>query len=123
LKQNGCTQFVLIGAGIGSMAAIKVAPNDEAVKGVVVISSPRSFDTLEVTDSDLSALTVPSLWLAARNDMTQDVEKMSALAGSSTKTLWIYEGSSVQGTYIMEGADGPDLQKRLLEFIASVFGV
>lgn len=123
LKQNGCTQFVLIGAGIGSMAAIKTAPQDVSVKGVVVISGPRSFDTLEVTDSDLSAITVPSLWLAARNDMTQSVEEMSALAGSSNKTLWIYEGSSVQGTYILEGADGPDLQKRLLEFIASVFAV
>ena len=123
LKQNGCTQFVLVGAGLGSMAAIKIAPQDETVRGVVVISSPRAFDSLEITDADLNALTMPTLWLAARNDMTQSVEEMSALAGSASKTLWIYEGSSVQGTYILEGADGPDLEKRLLEFIASAFGV
>ncbi len=119
LKQNGAEQVVVIGAGLGGMAAIKAAPQDASIKGVVIISSSRSVDGLEIADSDLSALTIPSLWLAARNDMTQQIEEMSGLAGSSKKDLWIYEGSSVQGTYILEGADGPDMRRRLLEFIAS----
>jgi hypothetical protein len=47
---------------------------------------------------------------------------MSALAGSAKKDLWIYEGSSLHGTYIFDGADGPDMQRRLLEFVAAVTG-
>jgi len=120
LKANGVEQVVIVGAGPGGMAAIRVAPHDAAIRGIVVVSSARSYDKFEITDSDLSALTIPSLWLAARNDMTQQVEDLYAHAGGEPKTLWIYEGSSVQGTYLLEGADGPDMQRRLLEFIASV---
>lgn len=120
LKTNGVQQIVVIGAGPGGMAAIRLAPQDSAIRGIVVISSARTVDKFEITDADLNAIAVPSLWLAARNDMTQQVEDMAALAGGGPKSLWIYEGSSVQGTFLLEGADGPDMQKRLLEFIASV---
>jgi len=120
LKANGAQQIVVIGAGPGGMAAIKIAPQDAAIRGIVIISSSLDYDEFEITNSDLNALATPSLWLAARNDMTQQVEEMFGQAGSPQKELWIYEGSSVQGTYILEGADGPDMQRRLLEFIASV---
>jgi alpha/beta hydrolase family protein len=119
LKANGAQQIVLIGAGPGGMAAIRLAPQDPAIRGIAIISSARTYDKLEITDADLDAINIPSLWLAARNDMTQQVEDMAAQAGGGPKTLWMYEGSSVQGTYLLEGADGPDMQRRLLEFIAS----
>lgn len=120
LRDHEAQKIVLIGAGAGGSAAILVAVKDPEVLGVAVISGPRSSEGLEVKDADLAALKVPSLWLAARNDMTQNAEDMYAAAGSSQKDLWIYEGSSLHGTYILEGADGPDLQRRLLDFIAKV---
>ncbi len=109
---------ILIGAGIGGTAAIKAAAQDGEVAGLAVISAPRSFQGLEVSDADLAALSMPTLWLGARNDMTQTVEEMQALTPTGDSTLWIYEGSSLPGTFIFDGADGPDLQRRLLEFVA-----
>lgn len=119
LRSNNSQRIVVVGAGISASAAILVAGKGSQISGLVVISSPREMDGLTVADSDLSSLTIPSLWLATRNDMTQNVEDMYAIAGGK-KALWVYEGSSLHGTYILEGADGPDLQRRLLEFIASV---
>jgi pimeloyl-ACP methyl ester carboxylesterase len=122
MLENVADRVVLIGAGLGGMAAIQAASQNEAVIGLVVISSPRSLEDLELSDSELSALEVPSLWLGTRNDMTHNVEDLYDVAGSGDKQLWIYEGSSLHGTFILEGADGPDLEQRLLEFVVQVTG-
>jgi alpha/beta superfamily hydrolase len=112
--------IILAGAGFGGSAAIAAAAKDPSISGIALISALHTVDGLHLDDSDLSSLKMPSLWLAARNDLTQNVEDMYALAGSSQKELWIYEGSSLHGTYIFDGADGPDLQRRLLEFVAGI---
>jgi pimeloyl-ACP methyl ester carboxylesterase len=122
MKEYEFQPVVLLGAGIGGSAAIKVAAQDGDIVGLAILSAPRAFQGLEVSDADLATLSMPTLWIAARNDMTQNVEEMQALAPTTDSTLWIYEGSSLQGTFIFEGADGPDLQQRLLEFVARVAG-
>lgn len=122
MRSHEFTPAVLIGAGIGGSAAVKTAAQDASFAGVVVISAPRSFEGLEVTDAELEALASPSLWIATRNDMIQNVEPMYELAASSDKTLWIYEGSSLQGTFIFEGADTNDLRQRLIDFVVRVTG-
>jgi dienelactone hydrolase len=121
LKSLGADHITLIGAGLGGTASIKVAAKDNSIAGLGVISSPRAAGDLTVEDSELAALTQPSLWLAARNDMTHNIEDLyNAAAGN--KSLWIYEGSSLQGTFILEGADAQDLQQRLLNLIAAAGG-
>ncbi len=117
-RQHGAEQIVLMGAGFGGLAAIRVAAHDQGIAGLVVISAPRSYDGLEVGDSELSSLLLPSLWLGARNDMLQDIESLYEQVTGGDKELWIYEGSSLQGTYIFEGADGLDMEQRLLAFAA-----
>lgn len=122
LKGHGAEKIILAGAGLGGSAAILAANKDGDIQGVALISASRGVEGLQVADGDLAALKTPSLWLAARNDLTQNVEEMSAKAGSAKKDIWIYEGSSLHGTYIFDGADGPDMQRRLLEFVAAVTG-
>lgn len=122
LREHDAEEIILIGAGLGGMASIRVAAEDGDIAGLAVISSPRSFEGLEIADSTLHALTIPSLWLGARNDMTQAVEDMFEQARGSDKELWIYEGSSLHGTFIFEGADGPDLERRLVEFVIRILG-
>jgi pimeloyl-ACP methyl ester carboxylesterase len=122
LKAHGAQKVVLVGAGLGGSASILAANIDGGIAGVGLVSPTRGVEGFQVSDSDLSSLKIPSVWLAARNDLTQNVEEMSALAGSAQKDVWIYEGSSLHGTYIFDGADGSDLQRRLLEFIAVVAG-
>ena len=87
-----------------------------------VFTSEYTSVQTEITDADLATLNMPSLWLGTRNDMTQNVEDMYNLAGSSDKQLWIYEGSSLHGTYMLEGADRPNLEQRLIEFVARAAG-
>lgn len=122
MRENIAERIVVLGAGLGGMAAIQAVPQNEGVIGMAVLSSPRSFDGLEITDADLAALNIPSLWLGTRNDMTQNVEDMYNVAGGTDKQLWIYEGSSLHGTFMFDGADRPDLEQRLSDFIAHVTG-
>jgi pimeloyl-ACP methyl ester carboxylesterase len=120
MREHGAERLVLIGASMGGTASIKVAAAED-VAGLVVISSPRSFQGLEVTDADLAALTMPSLWLGARQDaVVADTEAMYQQAAGPDKSVWVYEGSGVHGTFIFDGVDGPDLTRRLLEFIKRV---
>lgn len=127
LRGHEFAPVVLIGAGLGGSAAIRVASQDNTIAGAALISAPRTYppesaSTLSITDTELAALSVPTLWLGTRFDMTQNAEEMFAAAGGSDKELWIYEGSGVQGTYIFEGADGANLRQRLIEFVARVVG-
>jgi pimeloyl-ACP methyl ester carboxylesterase len=121
LKGLGADRITLIGAGVSGTASIKVALEDPSIAALAVISSPRAIGDLSVEDLELSALSQPSLWLAARNDMTNNIEELYNAAGGA-KSLWIYEGSSLQGTFILEGADSQDMQQRLLDLIASANG-
>jgi len=121
LRGEGTERIVLMGVGEGGMAVIK-AVNDPAVVGIAVISAMKGFEGLNVTDAELQAITVPSVWLAARLDLFQEIEPMSELAASADKEVWIYEGSSLHGTYIFEGSDGPDMTGRLLALIDRVAG-
>jgi pimeloyl-ACP methyl ester carboxylesterase len=120
MREHGAERLVLIGASMGGTVSIKVAATEE-MAGLAVISSPRSFQGLEVTDADLAALTMPSLWLGARQDaVVADTEAMYQQAAGPDKSVWVYEGSGVHGTFIFDGVDGPDLTRRLLEFIERV---
>jgi uncharacterized protein len=127
IKGNAFEPIVLIGAGLGGSAAIRVAAQDSSIVGAAIISAPRAFppdapDAISITDADLSAMTMPSIWFGTRNDMTQNVEEMFDKVGGTDKSIWIYEGSSLQGTYIFDGADGNDLRQRLIDFITHVAG-
>jgi len=122
LREQETERMMLVGAGEGGTAVLKVAAADPAILGVAVVGAPREFEGLSVSDGELAAITVPSLWIAARLDLFEDVETMSALVGSTDNEIWIYEGSSLHGTYIFEGSDGPDMTQRLLTFINRVTG-
>ncbi len=122
LREQEASPIVLMGAGEGGMAAIKVAGADPDMAGLAVLSSARAVDGLELSDGDLAALSLPTLWIGARTDMEQAVEELFELAGGNDKELWIYEGNSQHGTYLFEGADADDLRRRLLEFAARAAG-
>jgi pimeloyl-ACP methyl ester carboxylesterase len=118
-EQLGAENIILIGAVQSGTAAAKVASANEAVDGLVVLSAPRTTaaDGLTVTDDELQAITMPSLWIAARQDLLQEVEALHEAAGSADKTLWIYETSAVPGTELFNGLDAIDLEQRLIGFI------
>jgi pimeloyl-ACP methyl ester carboxylesterase len=122
LREIGAERVIVIGAGQGGAGAIRLAASGESFTGLAVLSSSFSRDGIEISEADLAALTLPSLWIASRQDMLQDVEALYDLAGSPVKSIWMYEALGVHGTYILETMDGADLTRRLLDFAAFVEG-
>lgn len=122
LREHGAESIILVGAGMSTIPAIQAAGEEGAVDGLALLSALREDGGIELVDADLEALTVPTLWLAARVDMTHNTEEMAEQAASPEKDVWIYEGTSLRGTYLFEGADAADVTRRLLEFAASVAG-
>ena len=117
LRGQGAQRIVLIGASMGGTASVKAAGSVRA-DALVVISSPQSFEGLTASEDDLKSFEGPSLWIGSRNDTaTPGSEAMYALA-NEPKALHIYEGSA-HGTYIFDTGDGPDLTRRLIDFVAS----
>ncbi len=114
-------QVVLLGPGEGGLAVLHTALANAGISGAVLLSPPRDHEDLSISDDALSGLTIPTLWIGSRQDLTHDVEAMSATAGGVTE-LWIYEGSSLHGTYLFEGFDRADLLERLRAFVSGVTG-
>jgi hypothetical protein len=121
LRERGAERIILMGGGEGAMAAVLAAASGEDIAGLAAISPMREYGGMAVTEADLAGLSAPSLWIGARTDMTQDAEGMAGQAGGEPE-IWIYEGSSLHGTYILEGIDAPDLTERLLDFADSAAG-
>lgn len=120
LHEHGVEQVAVLGAGLGGLAGIKASAEESIdLAGLAVLSSPREITDLVISDGDLAALDMPTLWIGTRTDVFQQVEEMYELAGGE-KELWIYEGSALPGTFIFEGADREDFQTRLIEFVSQV---
>jgi len=119
IKAQGAEKVVVIGAGQGGLAAVRVASQTE-LAGVVVLSASNTLPELAVADAELAALAVPSLWIGTRQDLMQNVEEMADKSGSADKSVWVYEGLAVHGTYLLQGAERGDLERRLLEFVTRV---
>lgn len=121
LREQGAERIILMGGGEGAMAAVLTAASGEDIVGLAALSPMREYEGLEIAEADLAALDAPSLWIGARTDMAHYAEGMAGQAGGETE-VWIYEGSSLHGTYLFEGADGPDLMERLLAFVDRAAG-
>lgn len=118
LREQGARQIVLIGASMGGTASAKVALSVEAI-GLVVLSSPQSFQGLNVTADELNLNGASSLWIASRDDpVSRDVEVMYEDA-SEPKSIHLYNGAA-HGTDIFSTPDGADLSRRILNFIADL---
>jgi hypothetical protein len=121
LRDQGAERIILMGGGEGAMAVILAAASGDDIAGLAALSPMREDSGLAVSEADLAGLSVPSLWIGARTDMEHDAEGMAGQAGGEPE-VWIYEGSSLHGTYLFEGIDAPDLTERLLDFAESAAG-
>ena len=116
LRSQGARRIVLVGASMGGTASIKTAAPGGA-EALVVISSPMRFRGLNVSESELARLTMPSLWITSERDSVTPAMRAMHTAAGGRKTLHVYSGSA-HGTYIFDSSDGPDLTGRILVFIA-----
>ena len=113
--QQGATKIVLMGASMGGTASLNVATTQK-VAAVISLSGPQAFG-VNVTDTDLKAMTVPKLFIDSQDDepFVSDAKHMYALS-ADPKEIYIYPGEN-HGTAILGGSNGDDPALRILHFI------
>jgi pimeloyl-ACP methyl ester carboxylesterase len=123
IRGQGAERIIVVGASMGGTASAIVATENthDDIIGVGVIASGRSVTTRNprITDEQLAALTVPSLWISGEDDVAAHyVTQMFWRAGSAAKELCLYQGVSAHGTSLFDlHPYGSDLEQRLLVFI------
>ncbi|MFQ5577636.1 MAG: alpha/beta hydrolase, partial [Anaerolineae bacterium] len=115
IRQQGATDVVLVGASMGGTAVAKVAALKPPA-AAVIISAPRSFRGLAVSDEELAVAGVPRLFIGSRGDgATRDTLDMFN-AAPGPKESHVYPGNA-HGTFIFNSEHGADLSARLIRFI------
>ena len=115
LVDQNVSEIVLIGAGIGGTASLKVGSHS-AVVGVVTLSSSPIVGTLNVVD-DISSIKAPKMFLAAEED-TFNVRSMDVFLQMSgdPKERHTLKGTE-QGTNILGGPSGPSAKGLIIDFL------
>jgi uncharacterized protein len=112
--QQKATKIVLLGSSMGGTATLKVAASEQ-VAAVITLSAPEAFFTN--VDAEVSAITVPKLFINSKNDdYAAETMHMYTLA-NPPKEIHMYPGGA-HGTEIFYGDDGNDLTQRILNFVA-----
>jgi len=114
--QLGISQIYLVGASMGGTAAIVVAAR-VPVAGVVSISSPAQFQTMDALAA-VPDIRAPKLFVSSEDDVpaTRSQEELWA-AAPDPKDMHTYAGDA-HGTNILQSEAGPDLEQRLIAFLA-----
>lgn len=111
------TRLVLVGASLGGMMLARLGGGSGAAALVVVASPPDLPDYgFAVTDAELAALTMPTLFLSARDDDTVPLAATRRLyaAVPGPKRLLTYPGT----LHALRLLGGPDAQR----FTAAIVG-
>ena len=121
VREQGAEKIILAGASLGGLASAKLAVESQA-SGLVVLASPPSIPqwVVEVDSADLNT-DIPKLFITAENDKTVSADDTRALydLAAGPKEWQTYPGTA-HGTDLFEGESGPELQRRILEFILRI---
>ncbi len=118
-QNTGFSVSAIAGAGEGGTAALQYTIANGNIPRLIIMSSSYEYVDLSLAPEALSSIAVPTLWIAARQDMQHDVIDMSERVTGELTEIWIYEESSLHGTYLLEGLLSEDVQSRLLAFLQS----
>lgn len=113
----GIDKVFLVGSSMGGTASLVVAAS-VAVAGVVSISAPGQFPPIDA-ELTVAAIDAPKLFITSEDDVPQarTQETLWALA-REPKQQYVYEGDA-HGTALFEGPHGPDLERRIVDFLTS----
>ncbi|MFQ5872621.1 MAG: alpha/beta fold hydrolase, partial [Dehalococcoidia bacterium] len=116
-RSGGAKQVFLIGASMGGTASLKVAAR-EPVAGVVTISAPVQFMSLDV-EEDVSLVDEPKLFVATEDDRSAAINASNLFeSAQGTKEIKIFSGSA-HGTDVFGSQVGTELEVLLLEFLST----
>jgi pimeloyl-ACP methyl ester carboxylesterase len=116
-RELGLDRIFLVGASMGGTAALLVSASRE-VAGVVSISSFAQYQELDALAS-VSQITAPKLFVTSADDIPAQRSQADLwVAASEPKEQEIYPGDA-HGTDIFASPNGPRLEERIMEFLAS----
>lgn len=119
MRGQGAQRMVLVGASLGAMDVIKVAPDTNPAAAIIMASSiDQTDEPFLVTSDDIRAIAAPKLFVVSEHDIlgyTDDIEKMNEVA-RAPKALAVIPGSA-HGADIFKTAQGEALINRILAFL------
>lgn len=115
VRQQGAQRVVLVGASIGGAVTANVAAS-ASVAAVAIISAPREFPEVEVSNATMARITAPKLLMDSQGDVyAQDTRAMYD-AALQPKYLNLYPGRD-HGLDLLTGPYGTDAMQRLIAFV------
>jgi pimeloyl-ACP methyl ester carboxylesterase len=116
-EQLGVRKIFLVGASMGGTASLVVATR-VSVAGVVSISSPAQFQTLDALRA-VETRGVPRLFLASEDDVpAARSEEQFWAAAPDPKEQQVFTGNA-HGTDILAGPHRAEVEQRVLDFLAA----
>jgi pimeloyl-ACP methyl ester carboxylesterase len=107
----------LVGASMGGTASMVVGAR-EPVAGIVSISSPAQFETLDALSAE-PKIGVPELFISSNGDVParNSLEELVKAAAHSVDQQ-VYDGDA-HGTDLFAGPHAADITQRLITFLTS----
>jgi pimeloyl-ACP methyl ester carboxylesterase len=118
LHSHGVSKVIYAGASMGGTAAIVAASESPTAAGVINLSGPATFLSLNAKRS-IRRLTRPTYLAAGALDagFVDDARALFAASPARTKHLDVVANSDLHGTALLGGSDGAGLRRRLIAFI------
>ena len=116
-EQLGIRTIFLVGASMGGTASL-VEAQRVSVAGVVSISSPAQFETLDALHA-VETGTIPRLFIASKNDVpaARSSDQFWEHA-SEPKERQVYPGDA-HGTDLFQGNQRLEVEQRVIDFLSS----
>jgi hypothetical protein len=116
LRVHNVTKLVLIGASLGALVTVKEA-TVKKFDALVVISAPIGYQDVQLSDTELQAITVPKLFVTSdlNDPFTRDTLHMFDVTPDPKEKL-VYPGVK-HGISLFEGDTGAALLPSLLQFL------
>jgi pimeloyl-ACP methyl ester carboxylesterase len=110
--------YYIVGASIGSSAAIRVPQEESSFQKIVMLSPGMNYKGVDITD-DLDFYRKRLLIVTAEGDVqsASDSQTAYSLSQANFKKLVVYEGISAHGTDLFDATESAD-QVKLTKLIA-----
>lgn len=121
LRGEGFTHIVLIGASMGGTASAKNT-HEANVTGLGLISAPKTFESIVVSEPDLGDLPYPKVFVASMDDepYVTDIRTLHSFA-SDPKEITLFTGNT-HGTALLDSEHAANLEELLLDLIRQAAG-
>jgi hypothetical protein len=121
MRARSVTSLALVGSSLGGLVSLKEATL-EPVTAIVAISSPIGWEDVQLSDSDLTRMTLPKFFVTSEENepFTSDTQRMYDLT-PVPKERQVYPGR-LHGIRLFDDSASADLLPKILSFLGRMLG-